>query len=74
MFFLDQNVTNQYKRRMIAETIRKELQKDNRTKAHIAELAAIDPAQLSRFINGKSSISINTADRLCGALNLKLKK
>ena len=38
----------------------------------IAEASAIDAAALSRFMNGKSGLSVASIDRLCKVLHLRL--
>jgi transcriptional regulator with XRE-family HTH domain len=57
---------------MLNDTIIKTVDKDERTHQEIASLAKIDPGQLSRFLKGKSSLSLASTERLCDVLNLKL--
>lgn len=38
----------------------------------IAQSTAIDKAVLSRFMNGKSGLSVTSIDRLCTVLGLRL--
>lgn len=46
---------------------------DSRQSGHaLAELAGVAPTQINRFVAGSRSLSLESADRIAGALGLKL--
>ena len=44
------------------------------TQSELCELADIDQGQMSRFMAGKTGLSLATATRLCKVLGLELRK
>lgn len=56
----------------LAETIRKKIQVSELSQYKIAKESGVDSGTLSRFVSGERSISIETADKLCRVLGLKL--
>ncbi len=56
----------------LTQTIQQAITKDQRTLVQLAAEAHISAGQLSRLVRGQRSITLETADRLADALNLRL--
>ena len=57
---------------MILETIRQAIERDRRTRSELCRQASIDEGQMCRFVQGKTGLSTDAADRLCEVLGLEL--
>ncbi len=57
----------------LAHTIRNAMKADPRSMYRIALDSGVALAVLSRFMRGQRDITLDTADRLCRALRLKLR-
>jgi DNA transposition AAA+ family ATPase len=58
----------------ISNQLRAFILQDPRSASRLAREAGIDPAGLSRFLNGKQGINLESADRLAKLLRLRLVK
>jgi plasmid maintenance system antidote protein VapI len=56
----------------LSEGIRAEIIKSKLSAYELSEQSKVDRAVLSRFLSGKRTITLETADRLVEALDLKL--
>ena len=56
----------------LAETIRTKIKVSDLSQYKIAKDSGVDSGTLSRFVSGERSISIETADKLCKVIGLKL--
>ena len=56
----------------ISEQLREAIGKSSLSAYELAEAAGVDRSVLSRFLNGKRSITLETFDRLAEVLKLRL--
>ena len=57
---------------LFVEQLRSAIRESEMSLGSIAQSTAIDKAVLSRFMNGKSGLSVTSIDRLCTVLGLRL--
>ena len=57
---------------LFVEQLRSAIRESEMSLGAIAQSTAIDKAVLSRFMNGKSGLSVTSIDRLCTVLGLRL--
>jgi transcriptional regulator with XRE-family HTH domain len=57
---------------MLLAELAKWIERSNLSRYEIAKRAKVDHTSLSRFMNGKGSLSIQTIDKLCHVLKLVL--
>lgn len=58
----------------VSEALRRAIVDSEHSQYKLAQLTGVDSGTLSRFVNGQRSIALDTADKLCKALGLKLVK
>jgi plasmid maintenance system antidote protein VapI len=58
----------------ISEQLRDLIAKSDLSAYELAEASGVDRSVLSRFINGKRSITLDTVDRLAEVLKLRLER
>lgn len=56
----------------LAKTIRAAMKNDSRNRAELARKSGVAPAVLSRFYHGERDLTLDTADKLCRVLGLRL--
>jgi plasmid maintenance system antidote protein VapI len=56
----------------LSDQLRDAIQSGPKTPHAIASEADVDPAVVSRFLTGKRTLQLSTADRLAGVLRLRL--
>ncbi len=56
----------------VSDQLRDAIRRDGRAAHAIAGAADVDPGILSRFLSGKRGITIDSLDRIAGALGLGL--
>jgi len=56
----------------ISEQLREAIGKSSLSPYELAEASGVDRSVLSRFLNGKRSITLDTVDRLAEVLKLRL--
>ncbi len=56
----------------LPETLRQAIRKSDLSQARIALNSGLTASQLSRFVNGRKTLTLETGSRLAQALNLKL--
>jgi len=61
------------KRRTLADDLRQFIKADARTMYRLAEDSGLTRGVLSRFMGKERDLTLETADRLCRALGLKLR-
>jgi hypothetical protein len=59
--------------RNAATAIREAIRRDNRSITRLARDAGVSQSQVSRFVSGQRSVTIDTMDRLIGTLGLELR-
>ena len=57
---------------LFTDQLRSAIRDSEMSLGSIAQSTAIDKAVLSRFMNGKSGLSVTSIDRLCTVLGLRL--
>ena len=57
---------------LFADQLRSAIRESELSLGSIAQSTAIDKAVLSRFMNGKSGLSVTSIDQLCAVLGLRL--
>lgn len=61
------------KKQTVSETLRAAVNSDDRSRYRLCQLAEIDQAAMSRFMNGLAGLKTDTVDRLAEVLGLELK-
>lgn len=56
----------------LRDIITRAIEREHTTAYAVARLADIDPKVLSRFLAGESGLTMTTADRIGGVLNLRI--
>jgi transcriptional regulator with XRE-family HTH domain len=56
----------------LSEALKQAIRDSERSEDEIAEQAGLSPIVISRFLSGERDIRMATADKLAGALGLKL--
>jgi plasmid maintenance system antidote protein VapI len=60
------------KKSTVSETLRAAIDADERSRYRICQLAEIDQAAMSRFMNGTAGLKTDSVDRLAEVLGLEL--
>ena len=58
----------------MADVIRREIARDGRTIYRLAKDSGVNAAVIQRFVSGERGLNLDTADRVCRVLGLKLTK
>jgi transcriptional regulator with XRE-family HTH domain len=58
----------------LAEQLREAIRRSGQSQRDLARRAKINQAQLSRFLNGKRTLTLDAAGALCAVLGLRLAK
>jgi plasmid maintenance system antidote protein VapI len=61
------------KRKSIVETLREAIEGSALNITQLGELSGVDKAQISRFVNEKRTLTLESAERIAEALGLELK-
>ena len=61
------------KRKSIVKTLREAIESSDLNITQIGELSGVDKAQISRFVNEKRTLTLESAERIAEALGLELK-
>lgn len=61
------------KRKSIVKTLREAIEGSDLNITQIGELSGVDKAQISRFVNEKRTLTLESAERIAEALGLELK-
>jgi 2-phospho-L-lactate guanylyltransferase (CobY/MobA/RfbA family) len=56
----------------LSEALKQAIRESDKSEYQIAQLAGVSQIVISRFLSGERDIRMNTADKLAGALELKL--
>jgi plasmid maintenance system antidote protein VapI len=56
----------------IADQLRQAIARSGKSRYRIAQESRVAEAVLSRFVNGERDLKLDTADKLCTALGLKV--
>ncbi len=56
----------------IAEQLRRAIERSGKTRYRISQESGIAQAVLSRFVNGERDLKVDTADKLCAALGVRV--
>jgi len=59
---------------MLSDTLRREIERSERSRYALSRDTGINQSVLSRFVNGHTGLSLANADRLAEALGLRLVK
>lgn len=60
------------KRKTVSQQLKLAIQNSGKTQLQLAKEAGVGQGQLSRFMSGERSLSLDTVDRICAVLNLDL--
>lgn len=61
------------KRKSIVEALREAIEKSELNKTQLAELSGVDKGQISRFVKGKRTLTLKSAEKIAEALKLELR-
>ena len=59
-------------RQLISDVVRTAMRRDPRSQNKLAADSGVDGSVLSRFANSERSLTLNSADKICRALRLRL--
>ncbi len=72
MYWLSLYTEGMSKSKSFADTIRKAIERDGRTRYQISQDSGVNQAVVGRFVHGERNLNLVTAERLCKVLGLEL--